>query len=109
MHSGCREVGFTRTLSPDAEELRALLRRSDVPWGTIYVGGDGDRLITVRDLLEVVAGRWDEPTLNRLVRELGGRRETTIDPWSWPRRAIARLRGRETATSDAYVFPEQVG
>jgi hypothetical protein len=79
-----------------------------MPWGTFYLGGGGDRIVTVTDLSDAVNGRWDESTLNRLVRELGGHRETPIDPWSWPRRAIARLRGRETATADAYVFPEHL-
>jgi hypothetical protein len=92
----------------EAQLLRSILADADVPWAALYARGGGDRIVTVADLVAAVGGRWDDCELDSLVSELGGRREKIVDPWSWPHRALARLRGRETRTSDVYVFPKEV-
>lgn len=92
----------------DTEEFRAFLTGDDITWNVFFARGGGDRIVAVSDLTGASEGRWTEPEVDALVIAVGGRRETPIDPWSWPRRFGVKLLGKRAPTSDIYLFPRAV-
>jgi hypothetical protein len=89
--------------------LERLLLDPKFPYGFFLGGGDAEpAVVVVSDALEFARRRLgdvSEAELDALVRQLGGGRESMIDPWSWPRRTWKRLRGVPEAPPEVWTIP----
>jgi hypothetical protein len=88
--------------------LHECLASPDFPWGTLIRSSTDERVVTVADFERFAASRGltaDETELDAFVERLGGKRQSTIDPWSAPLRWLQRLQGKPAWTTDFYAIP----